>query len=248
MLNIQLMYLNFDLMLNKITWSIGSLLSWILIIKLATFEDLDAYGQESLTFSCVFILLIIHFITSTLRLKLLIITIIPLSYLGEIIFSSILGLYDYQLGHVPIYIPIGHAVVFATAVKINQNELLRKFIKDKKIIIYSLYTLSFLFVIIVFQDNLSLLLGILMLVTIYKKQNHTLYLIVGIVVLYLEIIGTQFGCWSWKKEISIFKTTNPPLGSIFIYIGGDILLNRLIRKYLNLRNKVKRNKKLVSQL
>lgn len=165
--------------------------------------------------------------------------IIPLSFIGELIFSTVLGLYEYNIGRVPLYIPIGHAVVFGTAVEINQILGLRNFIFKNIRIIYFVYVTAFLFVIVYYRDTLSLLLGILMFITIYKKNKHTLYLVVGIIVLYLELVGTRFRCWTWKEHISLFTTTNPPLGSIFIYIGGDVLLNRIIRKFLNYRNRVK---------
>jgi hypothetical protein len=227
-----------DLLKNKLILIILSLLLWVLFIKLSVHPDYSSLLIESLVSLFVFSLFLIHFYFASLRLKLLMILIVPLSYFGELLFSSWLGLYEYNLGRVPFYIPIGHGVVFGTAVELNQIKKLRDFVISHKTSIYFLYIISFLTVIIYFRDTLSLLFGIVMLITLVKKNKHTLYLIVGIVVLYLELVGTYFGCWNWKQDLSIFHTTNPPLGSIFIYIGGDILLNRILRKFLNFRSKI----------
>jgi hypothetical protein len=188
-----------------------------------------------LTLLAAIILFVVQYRKASLRLRLLMWVMIPLSYLGEVLCTEVLGLYHYRLGTVPFYIPIGHAVVYAAAYQIFLHKSLRNFFQNNRFLVLTTYALAFIAVLLLFGDTLSALMGALLFLMLIRKRNHTIYLIIGLVVLYLELIGTQLGNWSWTRQPGIFSTTNPPLGSIMIYVGGDALLNKLVRKGIGLR-------------
>ncbi|OHX64902.1 hypothetical protein NH26_00355 [Flammeovirga pacifica] len=167
---------------------------------------------------------------------------IPLSWLGELLCCVILDMYDYRGNNIPLYVPVGHACVFSLGWKINQL-----FDTDTKAAIRKVLTLFFillfLFVCFFFNDTLSVALGLLFFWALNRKKFSSFYLIMSCLVLWIEVIGTNLHVWSWSQYQWIFQTVNPPIGSIFIYIGGDMILGRLCRFLLRLRkSQIVRNK------
>jgi hypothetical protein len=218
---------------------IGFLACWIPVLYFdSAYSNID-WGVW-ITFLLTSGLFVFQYKKATLRLRLLMIMIVPLSYAGELISTELLGLYAYRLGTVPIYIPIGHAVVYASAYEIFLESSIRHWVQKRRNAIMGIYALLFLMVLLVFEDTLSAIMGALLFWMLIKKRNHSIYLIIGWVVLYLEVSGTYLGNWAWERDQLAFHTTNPPLGSVMIYVGGDALLNKLLRIVLRIRRKKRR--------
>lgn len=177
-----------------------------------------------------------------IRLRLLMLIMVPLSWLGEEIFSGWLQFYDYREGYIPHYIPFGHAIVFAISWIIGYSKPVWSFITRNRNAFLIIYALMFAFVILYFGDTLSAFFGLLFFLALRRKKYNAFYLLMGFVVLYLELAGTWVGCWKWRAERWFFDTVNPPLGAIFIYVGGDILLGRILRKGLGFRRNRKRQR------
>ncbi|ANW97189.1 hypothetical protein AXE80_13220 [Wenyingzhuangia fucanilytica] len=176
-----------------------------------------------------------------LRLKILMLIMIPLSWLGEYIFSDLLDMYHYREHSIPLYVPFGHAIVFGTGWLLTQRSMAIKQPKKFKKILTGFYIISFCFVIFILKDTLSLFLGVLFFLSLKRKKFLPFYLMMSLIVLYLELVGTFLGAWKWDAEQGIFKTVNPPLGAIFFYVGGDMLLGKVTRFSLRQRRKI-RNK------
>lgn len=222
-----------------------SIVLWYLImVCISLNKNSSSFSKELVVYALVIFIFFVHFYHASLKLKLLALVIIPLSYLGELIFSIYLGWYDYYTHEVPLYIPIGHAVVYSTGyfanctsfVQDNYEPVKRQFL----ICFFGLYILTC----IIQSDTFSLCLGLFLFILLKRKNFSSLYIILGIVVYYLECIGTNFGIWTWKSEIANLHTFNPPVGSIIIYVGGDVLLNKLVRTGLSIRGKVMKQKTL----
>src|SRR4028119_1856737 len=47
---------------------------------------------------------------------------VPLSAIGEMIFTYVLGLYHYRTGTLPLYVPFGHAVLLSVGLVLADNE------------------------------------------------------------------------------------------------------------------------------
>jgi hypothetical protein len=54
------------------------------------------------------------FLVSGSYLRKLMVTMVFLSYIGELIFCTLLGMYDYRTVVIPLYVPFGHAIVYAS--------------------------------------------------------------------------------------------------------------------------------------
>lgn len=171
---------------------------------------------------------------SDVYLRKLMLVMVPLSYIGELIFCKALGFYDYRTDAIPFYVPFGHAIVYASGYiladlnwpKLNSNILTKVFIV--------FYTLLFVILGIGFKDYFSLVFGILFFLLVRRKRWENLYFFIAICVIFIELTGTFFGCWIWKSEpITNLSTLNPPMGAVFFYAGGDVLLAKIVSYWKN---------------
>jgi hypothetical protein len=56
-------------------------------------------------------------------------------------------------------------------------------------------------------------------------KQRVIYMFMPLFVLFVEVVGTAFGCWSWSsKPFGILSTTNPPMGSVMFYVYLDIIV------------------------
>jgi len=225
---------------HKFILSIFLSLSWIPILFFDSIYFSQYFSQGKLITSIlVIIMTIVLFVMANLKQRFLMGIMIPLSWLGEMLCCVYLDMYDYRGDQIPLYVPFGHASIFTLCWLLTQySGVLNKNISFKKWMKY-FYLASFIFVIFFLNDTLSLALGVLFYLSIKRKNYSPFYLMMGLLVLYLELVGTYFGCWKWDVNQWMFTTVNPPLGAIFIYIGGDMILGRLSRFILKFRKKIR---------
>lgn len=150
------------------------------------FSNYKSFGYELTSFLVISFTFYLYFIASA-RLKLFLILMIPLSWLGEVICSDVLGLYHYRMEAVPIYVPFGHANIYALTWMLCQNKVVfDKFKSIKK------YAIPFLISILILNDRLSLILRVPFFYLLRRKNYSSFYLIMSLIVLYVELIGTSF--------------------------------------------------------
>ncbi|MGB6167369.1 MAG: hypothetical protein WBF52_07260 [Geitlerinemataceae cyanobacterium] len=164
------------------------------------------------------------------KLKRLMAIIIPLSFLGEVIFSEWLELYTYRTDFIPIYVPFGHAIVYSAGyIFADRSWVLR----NKSFITYSsilFYSIIFLTAGLFFGDLFTLIFGALFFAILYRKKWDNLYFLIAFGVVWVELVGTHFGCWTWSEfSFNTIATANPPLGAVFFYAGGDVLVSKIDR-------------------
>lgn len=150
-----------------------------------------------------------------------------LSYLGEFIFCTLLGFYAYRTEIIPLYVPFGHAIVYASGYvyafrewAVKNDESLRKYFGFG-------FLALFLSAGFFWNDQITLIFGALFFLLLKRKKWQNLYYFIALCVVFIELTGTFFQCWKWKPEIYGFSTTNPPMGAVFIYAGGDLLLSKI---------------------
>ena len=204
---------------------------FMLKLDSVSFSENHSQGQFYLNF-IVFLFTLILWFFANKQLKKLIFTMIFLSYLGEIIFCKLLGWYTYRLGNIPFYVPFGHAIVFASGYILSELEILKKYDNQLKNIF--IYTFFVVFILLFFlgSDLFSLISGILFMLLIRRKRWQTLYFYIAFCVIFIELVGTYYGAWKWKSVLyKNISTLNPPLGAVFFYAGGDVLLVKIVQIY-----------------
>ena len=136
-------------------------------------------------------------------------------------------MYTYRLERVPFYIPLGHAVVLVSAIYFCKESIVksyRKLIENIFILFIVLYSLSFL---IFFNDIFGFIMSMLVLYLLRNKPRERLfYLTMYLLVAFLEIIGTAYGCWYWPESafgtFDVIKSANPPSGISLFYFLLDL--------------------------
>lgn len=152
-----------------------------------------------------------------------------LSYIGEVIFCTLLGMYNYRTTVIPLYVPFGHAIVYAsgyvfahTEWALKNDTLLKKYFAVG-------FAILFLGVGIFLKDVFSMIFGVLFFWVLKRKKWQNLYYFIALCVIFIELGGTYFQCWKWvPKTFGLIPAANPPMGAIFFYAGGDVLLSKIV--------------------
>lgn len=169
------------------------------------------------------------YLSSGGHLRKLMLVMVGLSYIGELIFCKLLGMYNYRTAMIPLYVPFGHSIVYASGYvyaytnwSTNNEHQIRK---------YFLYFFAVLFLCVglFLKDYFSLLFGVLFFWLLKRKNWQNLYCFIAICVIFIELVGTYFKCWTWVPNIfGYLPASNPPMGAVFFYAGGDGLLARIV--------------------
>ncbi len=176
------------------------------------------------------------FLFSDAELKKLMVVMVLLSYIGELIFSEWLQMYHYRLNCIPIYVPFGHAIVYASGYIFGHTQWAFKNEKLLGRFFLAFFVALFLLVGIFFEDRFTLIFGVFFFLLLKRKKWQNLYYFIALCVIFIELFGTYFQCWKWvPKCFGIIPTANPPIGAVFFYAGGDVLLAKIVsllnRKY-----------------
>lgn len=172
------------------------------------------------------------------ELRKLLFLMVFLSYLGELIFCKLLGMYSYRTDNIPLYVPFGHAIVYGSGYvfaqtnwTLKKDNILRKFFTVG-------FAILFLSVAIILNDVFSLIFGALFFVILKRKRWQNLYYCIALCVIYIELVGTYFQCWAWVPKMwNWIPTINPPMGAVFFYAGGDVLLAKMVKIWNQKKNK-----------
>jgi hypothetical protein len=167
--------------------------------------------------------------TANPYLRRLILVIVPLTYIGELIFCKLLHMYDYAGVVIPLYVPVGHALVYAsgfifahTAWAMRNDAVLKKFFKVFFVVVFACS-------VVLLHDYFTIIFGLLFFVVLHRKRYENLYCFVALSVLFTEVSGVLLGCWNWRATMfGVIPSGNPPMGAVFIYAGGDVLLAKIV--------------------
>ncbi|MBP6754803.1 MAG: hypothetical protein KA210_01550 [Bacteroidia bacterium] len=196
-----------------------------------TFSEIYFEGQKITTIASILYFLVMFFVSDKYLRKLLF-TMVLLSYIGELIFCLGLGMYQYRLSGIPLYVPFGHAIVFGSGYIFSTLSFLKRIDFNMNKIFKWLFPLSFLVVGVYFEDVFTLIFGSFFMFLIKRKNWQSVYFYIALCVIYIELVGTYFGCWKWTPKVfSFILTENPPIGAVFFYAGGDVLLVKIVSKF-----------------
>jgi hypothetical protein len=167
--------------------------------------------------------------------RLMALVFVPFSALGEAIFSLLFQLYTYKFEAIPLYVPFGHAILFSTGLMIADLPLVRANQARVRWALLAFHAGLFVGAALALGDTLSAIFGTLFVVILARKRCRPFYLIMGVLVLYIELLGTALGCWAWEpRPFGVLRTTNPPVGAFVCYVIADILVMKLARRIANL--------------
>jgi hypothetical protein len=102
-------------------------------------------------------LLLFYYSGNTLR-KLMVVMVV-LSYIGELIFCKLLGMYSYRTPVIPLYVPLGHAIVYASGYILAHSAFAIKFNSRLKALFTIGFTALFLSAGLILNDVFTLVFG-----------------------------------------------------------------------------------------
>ncbi len=153
---------------------------------------------------------------------------VPLSALGEMIFSLLFGLYRYRLGGVPLYVPFGHSVLMSVGLLLAESDFVSRHERRVRGGLLLFHGGLIGGTLLWLGDTLSALFAVIFCVLLRRGCGRPFYLILGVLVLYVEILGTVWGCWAWSPQpFGVLHTINPPPGAFTCYALADIMAMKI---------------------
>ena len=164
---------------------------------------------------------------SVKRTRELMIYAVIIGALGEYLFSIMLDMYTYRLSNLPLYIPFGHAAVYARTYMFSKASIVKKYAKQVTAFFYVMISLFALFYLIAFNDVFGFVMTLAVFLMLIKRPKDRLFfLTMYIVVAVLEIGGTAYAAWSWPDTafgvFPLLKSHNPPSGISLFYFLLDV--------------------------
>ncbi|MBL7479320.1 hypothetical protein [Legionella bononiensis] len=191
------------------------------------FNNLFPYGQWMVNF-CIISTFFWFYRVANKQLQSLMLLMILISSSGEIIASLMLKFYVYRLDNIPLYVPFGHALVFATSYYIYQQTFLQKYAPDMERLLFIVTLLISVLSFIILQDTLGVICFVIF--CLLRKNNKLFYSCMFFMVLYLELLGTHMHTWTWYGKLNIHpdwvNCANPPsaIGGLYMILDALVTL------------------------
>jgi len=164
---------------------------------------------------------------------------VVIAYAGEVTLALGLGMYTYRLENVPLYVPFGHAIVYAGVYYITKEPLVRQHQTSINRVLYPLMII-YATLWLVFAADVFGFICMLIIIGLFKRHPETklFFLIMFFMVVYLELLGTYYQCWAWPNiwfdTLRWLPSANPPSGIGVVYFAFDAIC-LLGYKYFNLK-------------
>jgi hypothetical protein len=135
----------------------------------------------------------------------------------EYVFSWWLGVYEYRLGTVPMFVPPGHGLVYLAALSFGRTGFARR---HARLLLAGVLVVGGAWALwgITLSPTPDALgafwYGCLVLFA-WKGRSPLVYVGAFLVVSYLEILGTSLGTWAWNPVdpvLGVVTIGNPPSG------------------------------------
>lgn len=169
--------------------------------------------------------------------------------IGEVVFSLFVGMYEYRLANVPIYVPPGHSILYgAVYYFVREPAVLRnrRWLSPLLLVLCIGYTAYWL----VARNDVygAVCTGVFLYWIAREPASRLFFLAMFLFVAYLEQVGTRFECWYWHPTLldrfDWMPSGNPPSGISVFYFGFDVgCLLAYLRRRPDLKARYKRLKK-----
>ena len=162
------------------------------------------------------------------RRQLMLLCFLPMITFAEYVLSHRLGWYVYRLDNIPPWIIPAHGIIFLTALRVVDTTSSRRArwrgappARRRSTACVNL---------VLAGDQVGALLSVLYVIgmIVLPDEGKRFYAGLGLLVAYLEIVGSALGVWAWTPELlGSLTETNPPSGAVGGYAlvdGGAVLL------------------------
>jgi hypothetical protein len=175
---------------------------------------LDGAGppRQALLGACTWVVLGVALSRCTSLVRAQALVVVAFATVVEYLFSAGLGVYVYRLDNVPAYVPPGHGLVYLSAYALGHAVSFRTVRLAVLLVLggWAAYGL----LLADRQDLLGALWFGCLLAFVRWGPSTGVYVGAGLVVTWLELLGTRLGTWTWQPEdpTGLVSIGNPPSG------------------------------------
>ncbi|HTZ00356.1 MAG TPA: hypothetical protein VMB75_10990, partial [Rhodocyclaceae bacterium] len=146
--------------------------------------------------------------------------------LGECVLSLVWGLYAYQFGNIPLFVPPGHALLMTLGIMVAA--------RLPVCVVWAVPLAAGPWALAGWWqgwDQAGSLLFVLLAVCMAASSGRRLYAAMFVLALAMELYGTWLGNWAWKPVVAGLglSTTNPPAHAGAFYCALDLLVLASLR-------------------
>jgi hypothetical protein len=146
---------------------------------------------------------------------------------GEVFFSLVVGMYEYRLANVPIYVPPGHSILYGAVFYLVREPWM---LKHQRYVVPAMAGASLAYATywLVAQNDVygAACTGLFVALVLLNRDSRLFFLAMFLFVAYLEQVGTRFEAWYWHRALlgtfEWFPSGNPPSGISVFYFGFDV--------------------------
>jgi hypothetical protein len=146
---------------------------------------------------------------------------LALATAGEVFLSLVWGLYHYRDGGIPAFVPPGHVLLFVLGTHCV-TIVHRHFAAVTGVAAAFLAT----YLAVRGHDVLSAILTAIFIGCLFNPSGRTLYAVMFLLALAMELYGTWLGNWRWERVVPYWQipTLNPPFAAGVFYCLLDFLV------------------------
>ena len=146
--------------------------------------------------------------------------------IGEYVASVYMGGYTYRFENVPAYVPLGHGMVYLTAIALARSGLFLRYaraIATSVVVLCGAWSLWGISGYAEQGDSGGALLFCVFLVCVFTGRSPLVYLAAFFITTWLELVGTAVGAWKWAAMDPVLGLSqgNPPSGVAVWYCLVD---------------------------
>ncbi len=146
--------------------------------------------------------------------------------IGEYVASVYMGGYTYRFENVPAYVPLGHGMVYLTAIALARSGLFlrnARAIATVVVVVCGAWSLWGISGYAEQGDAGGALLFCVFLACVFTGRSPLVYLAAFFITTWLELVGTAVGAWKWADIDPVFGLSqgNPPSGVAVWYCLVD---------------------------
>lgn len=148
-------------------------------------------------------------------------TCLALATLGEVFLSLVWQLYHYRDGGIPPFVPPGHVLLFVLGVwcAARVPKHLHLWVGAFSVVLAA-------YLAAIGKDWLSAIMVALFVMCLFNRRGRTLYTVMFVLALAMELYGTWLGNWRWETTVPYWgvATLNPPFAAGVFYCLLDFLV------------------------
>jgi hypothetical protein len=167
---------------------------------------------------------------------------------GESLCSLVFGMYEYRLHNIPLYVPLGHPVIYGAVYHFVREPFVvrhKRQLSTLMLVVSVGYTLYWL---LVAHDVFGAVCSaVFVWLVMVDSESRSFFLAMFLLVAFLEQVGTSFGAWLWYPQafgrVALLPSGNPPTGiSIFYFAFDGLCLLAYLKRRPQLRLRYRRLK------